>query len=259
VTTSGDTCSWNSSGAHATGPLSGADPWWWEVWTKHHQRFAEIASPREPLDEDSLRRELVFCLLSGHGVRYEHAASAAEILATLAVFDRSRDQVALEQEVSSCLSQRAFLPLRRDGSRRRYRYPTAKARIIAGAVTWVHESDGLVNELTRRHCTASRRTWLCSCPGIGLKTASWLLRNGGWSDDVAIIDVHILRALTEAGVIAGAELPRDYLRVEQAYLNWCRSLAASPASLDLFLWEVQRSTTPPVAFSAPSLLSAPPG
>ena len=86
-----------------------------------------------------------------------------------------------------------------------------------------------------------RRRWLCGCPGIGPKTASWFLRNSGWAEAVAIIDVHLLRALREVGLIDEPMLPRDYVDVEATYLGWAEALDACPAALDLFLWDVQRA------------------
>jgi endonuclease III len=44
------------------------------------------------------------------------------------------------------------------------------------------------------------RQLLLSIEGIGPKTASWIVRNVMGSDDVAIIDIHILRACTGMGV-----------------------------------------------------------
>ena len=45
------------------------------------------------------------------------------------------------------------------------------------------------------------RDWLLAIPGIGPKTASWIVRNRTGSSAVAIIDVHILRAGTSAGSV----------------------------------------------------------
>jgi len=87
-----------------------------------------------------------------------------------------------------------------------------------------------------------RRKRLCECPGVGLKTASWLLRNIGLAAQLAVIDVHVLRALVDAGRVSGARLPRDYVVVERQFLDWCDELGASPAAFDLLLWEWQRAT-----------------
>jgi thermostable 8-oxoguanine DNA glycosylase len=69
-----------------------------------------------------------------------------------------------------------------------------------------------------------------------------MLRNLGLAQELAILDVHLLRALTAAGRVAGARLPRDYDLVEAAFLDWCRELDAPPAGFDLFVWEWQRGS-----------------
>ena len=47
-----------------------------------------------------------------------------------------------------------------------------------------------------------RRRFLCNCPGVGLKTASWLLHNLGLASELAILDVHLLRAMRAAGRVS---------------------------------------------------------
>ncbi|MDZ3993341.1 hypothetical protein PspTeo4_24872 [Pseudomonas sp. Teo4] len=44
------------------------------------------------------------------------------------------------------------------------------------------------------HSGRALRDWLLELPGIGYKTASWVARNWLDADDVAILDIHILRA-----------------------------------------------------------------
>jgi len=87
-----------------------------------------------------------------------------------------------------------------------------------------------------------RRQLLCDCPGVGPKTASWLLRNLGLAFGLAVLDVHVMRALQMAGRITSERLPRDYDLVEAQFLLWCDELGASPAAFDLFVWEWQRGS-----------------
>ena len=50
-----------------------------------------------------------------------------------------------------------------------------------------------------------------------------------------------MRALSEAGrVPENMRMPRDYELVEDAFLEWCHELDASPAAFDLFVWHWQR-------------------
>ena len=87
----------------------------------------------------------------------------------------------------------------------------------------------------------ARRRFLSECPGVGYKTASWLLRNLGLGDELAIIDIHVLRALVGAKRIPdGIQMPKDYDVAEEAFLAWCDELGAPPAGFDLFVWHWQR-------------------
>jgi thermostable 8-oxoguanine DNA glycosylase len=216
------------------------EPWWAPVWASHGARY-ETATSVAPVGEAALRKELIFCLLGGHGVTYELAQSATKVVHALSPFHPSWTEDQLRHAIQRELGKPQFEPRRADGSLRRYRFPARKARLITDAVLWVLAEGGLRGGLAARGTEAERRSWLCKCPGVGMKTASWLLRNCGWAQRVAIIDVHLLRALTEAGVIAEPRLPRDYEKVENAYLRWAEQLGACPAALDLFLWDVQRS------------------
>jgi thermostable 8-oxoguanine DNA glycosylase len=194
-----------------------------------------------PAGEAALRKELIFCLLGGHGVTYELALSATHVVQAVRPFDPSWTKGRLRRAIQRELSKAQFEPRRADGSLRRYRFPARKAALLADAVFWVQEQGGLRRGLASRKIEAERRSWLCGCPGVGMKTASWLLRNCGWAQRLAIIDVHLLRALAEACVIVDPKLPRDYETVESAYLLWADEVGARPAALDLFLWDVQRS------------------
>ena len=61
--------------------------------------------------------------------------------------------------------------------------------------------------------------------------------------ELATIDIHVLRALGTAGRLPDdVHLPRDYELVEEAFLEWCNELEASPAAFDLFIWHWQRGT-----------------
>jgi thermostable 8-oxoguanine DNA glycosylase len=63
----------------------------------------------------------------------------------------------------------------------------------------------------------------------------------GLAERLAVIDIHVLRALVDAGRVGDVRLPRDYLAVEARFLEWCADIQAPPAAFDLLLWEWQRS------------------
>jgi len=186
--------------------------------------------------------ELLFCLLGGFGVSFEHNRSAADLVGQLEPFRPERSDLELRQLLECTLSAPLFEPRRRDGSLRRYRYGRQKVEAIVRARAWLMSHRPLEQTLRRLPSGRERRAFLCLCPGVGLKTASWLLRNVGLGDDLAIVDIHLLRALRAAGRVGEIRLPRDYQIAESAFLGWCGDLDASPPAFDFFVWAWQRGT-----------------
>jgi N-glycosylase/DNA lyase len=209
---------------------------WEEFGSFYIERVTAFADTSSPNIED----ELLFCLLGGHGVTFELARSAATVLEPLKIFGPEWETTALEAAMRAELEKPQFEPRRRDGSLRRYRYPRRKAQLIAEAAEWVDRRGPLAESLVALADERARRDLLCDCPGVGLKTASWVLRNVGMGDGLAVIDIHVLRALAAAGRIHEVRLPRDYDAIEGCFLAWCDELNAPPAAFDLMLWEGQR-------------------
>ena len=214
----------------------------WQICADLFSGFS--ASPRNVGSVDS-EHELLFCLLGGFGVSYEHNRSAVDVIAALEPFCSTHADDELCDLLVGTLSQPLFGPPRSDGSLRRYRFPRRKADLIVKARTWLRLRRPLTDLLASVADERERRRILCQCPGIGPKSASWMLRNIGLAQELAILDVHVVRALAAAGRLAGARLPRDYELVETAFLGWCRELNAPPAGFDLFIWEWQRGSLLP--------------
>lgn len=188
-----------------------------------------------------LEAELLFCLLGGFGVTYEHGRSATRIISDLNPFSEDRCDDELFDAVALTLMQPRFEPPRRDGSLRRYRFPRHKASMIVRARRWLRDNSTLRERLHTMESCKERRDLLSDCPGVGLKTASWILRNLGLGAELAIIDIHVLRALSDSGRVSKTvRLPRDYELAEDAFLEWCDELGAPPAAFDLFVWDWQR-------------------
>jgi thermostable 8-oxoguanine DNA glycosylase len=235
---------WEDSGVHGD---------WATMWPAFAQAYDELVSPGPPASEPGLRDELLFCLLGGHGITFEMNRSAQAVIAELDVFSERHGADALWEDLVRALSAPRFDPPRKDGSLRRYRFPRRKATLIVAARAWVLGAGSLTDQLAARACERDRRAWLMSCPGLGPKSASWVLRNTGWAHDLAILDIHVLRAMAEEGVIGEARLEADYEAVERKFLDWCRVLDAAPAVFDLFLWEWQRGTLRPATAAAAAL------
>lgn len=215
-----------------------ANVYWEHAWALAAERYPSPAAGG-PADETELRAELLFCLLGGHAISYEHNLSAADRLWNLGVLRGEQPEptrAAIERELR--LPQ--FDPPRRDGRPRRYRFPTRKATLLVGAQRWLRELSSLGDTLAEIPDEPSRREFLCKCPGVGAKSASWLLRNTGYAERLAVLDVHVVRAMQACGRLSSAVLPRDYEDAEAAYLHWCAEFDFDPARFDLLVWDFSR-------------------
>ena len=214
-----------------------------EAWQICADLYSGVAAVPATPDVHDVEHELLFCLLGGFGISYDHNQSALDVIAPLNPLASRRSDEKLLALLVRTFSQPLFGPPRSDGSLRRYRFPQRKAELLVGARRWLRQRDATLPDVLRDTADErERRRILCECPGIGPKSASWMLRNIGLAQDLAILDVHLLRALAAGGRVADARLPRDYEVVEVAFLEWCRELDAPPAAFDLFVWEWQRGS-----------------
>lgn len=215
-----------------------------EAWSVCEDLFADVVVPSGNATEGGLLNEMIFCLLGGHGITYELNLSATEKVVELEPFHSAWSQRDLGERLTHELSLRQFLPRVADGRLRRYRFPNAATRALLRAREWALEigPNRIITRLESTRDERARRRLLCECPGIGPKKATWILRNIGLASTLAIVDVHVLRALQHAGFVVDLRMPRDYEQAEDAFLGWCTRLGASPAAFDLFLWEWQRGS-----------------
>lgn len=80
--------------------------------------------------------------------------------------------------------------------------------------------------------------------GIGPKTARFFLLHSRVDQEVAVLDVHILRFLRKSGVDAPLQTPqgKKYVELEQKFLELCSKAGMSPAELDLRVWNKERGS-----------------
>ncbi|ACY52464.1 8-oxoguanine DNA glycosylase [Vibrio parahaemolyticus] len=175
-----------------------------------------------------LKEEIVFCMLGGFGVTAELATAA---------FEQCRNSKLIERLETDQFAWQAVLetPVFINEKPKRYRYPKQKAIYLSEAMKYLRSSDVALLE------GKTLRDELLNIKGIGAKTAGWIARNYSDADDVAIIDIHILRA----GVICGIfdkshKVERDYFDMEKRFLDFCNSTGVKPSSFDCFLWDQMR-------------------
>ena len=185
----------------------------------------DYVSPKgTPLAED-----LAFCLLGGYGVKMELNRAAWTHLYEAGVY--SSDPVPSRQEIEELLS----MPLLVEGRRHKYRYPRQRADRLHVALNSIRERP----PQTDNHQIF--RQQLMELPGIGPKTASWIVRNWLGSDDVAILDVHVLRAGTLMGLFPeNYRLPKDYEALEKKFLDFARAIQVRASLLDAIMWRDMR-------------------
>jgi thermostable 8-oxoguanine DNA glycosylase len=202
-------------------------PAYWKGQAWQHQRLGTYQDLRLGR---SLIEELAACLLGGYGMPAELG---------LAAYRRLRDRglliaVPKVKEVERALSEPFLTP---GGQRRHYRFPHQKARYLVASLKELLEIEPPADDLALRNL-------LMTFPGIGPKTASWIVRNHRGSDAVAIIDVHILRAGRHLGLFPTSWEPqRHYIQLESAFIQFATALGVRAAILDALMWDYMRRLT----------------
>ena len=178
----------------------------------------------------SLRREVFFCLLGGFGIKAEMNRAAFQRLSQAGIFKIGRRPT--PREIEKLLRT----PLCIAGKKIRYRFPRQRAGRISVAAKLLDTSPPPKSDAHELRC------WLLGIPGIGLKTASWIVRNHLGSDTVAILDVHVIRACQFMNLFGpSVRLPRDYPVLERRFLDFAKAIGIRPSLLDAVMWREMRS------------------
>lgn len=209
------------------------DPWTVftpSYWLAHAWMSEVDGKPTERYSvKHGLVGELGFCLLGGFGITAELATAAYNRCWQAGLFSRYETrQEAWVAELSE--------PLQVGTRYIRYRYPNQKSRFLACAMEYVRH-----NEL-RTDSGLALREQLINIPGVGYKIASWVARNVLDSDEIAILDIHLLRAGRLCGLFTPEQrVDRHYKEMESRFLLFCEKLRLRPAALDCLIWENMRS------------------
>lgn len=172
---------------------------------------------------NTLAEEVSACLLGGHGMPASVGVAAFQALRTRGLLASTPTAEELEAALST--------PLQIGSRSVRYRFVRQKSRYLAAALRQLHEAPPPV--LSGRVL----RDALLTISGIGFKTASWVARNWLSADDVAILDVHILRAGALGGFLSpGLTVERHYLRLEEEFIAFSRAMRVRPSELDAVIW-----------------------
>lgn len=127
----------------------------------------------------------------------------------------------------------------------RYRFAHQRARYLAQALSLLPSIDLERDPFLVRNA-------LIALPGIGPKTASWIVRDWYGTDSVAILDVHVVRACVMLGIFPrGADPARDYFGLERRFIEFARAIGARPSVLDKVMWRTMKSVSPLLASVRP--------
>lgn len=177
----------------------------------------------------SLAEEVVFCLLGGFGITAELANAAFEACCEAGLIKT------LETD-SDAWAAALLQPLSVDGKTQHYRFPNQKARFLSAAMSYLRENplEGVSG--------IELRDSLLKIEGIGPKTAGWITRNYADADDVAILDIHLVRAGVLCGIFSPKErVEKDYHAMEARFIEFSQALGTRPAVLDCLIWDQMRT------------------
>lgn len=192
-----------------------AQSWMWELDEPEHFRLGR-----------GIEDELLACLLGGYGIPAEVG---------LAAYDRLRpfigtDRLTRVDWIRDMLTE----PLEVVGRPVRYRFANQKARYIAGAFSRLSRDWDALDDRSLRNA-------LVELPGIGPKTASWVVRNARSSDRVAILDIHILWVGRTLGIFPERwKVDSRYAALEERFLAFADAIDSKASILDSVMWMTVR-------------------
>lgn len=175
-------------------------------------------------DEECLFGELCFCLLTPQSNALYCDEAIQELKKSRVLYDGRRE------EVRQCL--------------KKVRFPNNKTSYLLLARGLLNNGNGLrLRSLLDQKDVLNTREWLVkNVKGLGFKEASHFLRNVGLGEDLAILDVHILKNLKRFGIIK--EIPvslsrKSYLEIEERLRKFSEKVKIPMAELDLLFWSNQ--------------------
>ena len=195
--------------------------WCGQAW--QHRQLGTYSNLR--LGE-TLEEEVAACLLGGYGMPAELALAAYRRLRNTGMLNRTPRA----EEIEAALSQ----PFENQGQLRKYRFPRQKALYLSASLQ-------LLVGFSEPKDDRQFRDSLAELPGVGLKTASWVVRNLRPLSSVAVIDVHILRAGRHMGLFPDSWEPaRNYRDLECTFVEFADALKVPAPALDSIMWDYMR-------------------
>ena len=174
--------------------------------------------------DEHIFRELCFCILT---------PQSKAIYCDEAIKELIRSGLLLEGDKSDIKT-----------SLSRVRFPNNKASYLIAARKAFKNSRGfnIKSKIDEGNIPKTREWFVKNIKGLGYKEASHFLRNIGLGDNIAILDIHILRNLKKYRVIK--EIPSSisrkiYLNIENKMRGFSLKIGIPLQELDLLFWSEQ--------------------
>jgi N-glycosylase/DNA lyase len=202
----------------------------------------------EDFREYVLWRELASCIL-GSRVPFELARSAVRHLdkaGLLRMLQKERCFVAVQNSISRELRRPIYFPLRVDGSKRSYIFPSIRSCQLSDTAKTIYGKSQTIKSILKESKDeySARKVLIEIASGIGPKQASLFLRNIGFANELAILDSHVLRfmdylkiAKTVPAYIASLT---SYEKTESKLRNYAEDKDIEMSCLDTAIWIVMR-------------------
>ena len=193
------------------------------------------------MTEDALWRELVACIL-GSRVRFEVAHAAVERMAMRQLFSEYRTSSGYQQyekDVMQALTNEGV-----QGKFSRHPFYRVRANQIRLAAERFYGGRNTLRSFLEHSgdIRDTRRRLILEVSGLGPKQASLFLRNIGYSENIAVLDIHVLTYMRWVGLI---EAPlkavmtlRNYEKLEEVFIEHAYSFGYIPDCFDLAVWVV---------------------
>ena len=199
------------------------------------------------LTENQIWRELCFCLLSGN-VAFELVKSTIEVLESKGFLDFNwiLEEQKSKEYIFKLFNEPNFEPKKKNGELRKYRYPKKRSEEITKAAKLLYSNSSLKTMLEKTASDIEIRNFLAqNVPGIGIKESSHFLRNIGYSNSLAIIDIHVLNFLKQHNFVHSDDVltltESRYMKLEKILQNLADFPGLDLGIFDLSIWHFMRN------------------
>lgn len=199
------------------------------------------------MSEKEIVFEFILCIL-GSGVRYEMALSYALAIKSskLLTNENINNPDYIEKEISFILNGKVN-NYYRDKPFTKYRYPNIRSTYISKSLYSIYKDFDSFKKVfcDRKSPYDLRRYFVKACIGVGPKQASHFLKNIGYTNELAILDRHIVKylELAKKDSVSAYQLGKidKYEDIESQYINTVSDFKYPIAIIDQAMWFVMKA------------------